>query len=77
MSKEKPTKPLKEIPKIQNENAALRQENLKLQRRIVTLEAQMISARNKIIALQDRIPVEQLTDDELEEAIQKKKTELH
>ncbi len=75
MPKAKHAKQPEGVQKLRLENAALKQENLKLQRRIVTLEAQMTSARHKIIALQERVPVSKLTDEELEERIHHEKTD--
>jgi hypothetical protein len=77
MPKEKPTKTSDGPQKLRRENVALRAENLKLQRRIVMLEAQMISANNKIVALRERIPASQLTDDELKDVIHQEVTGTH
>ncbi len=77
MPKEKPAKERNGIQNLRNVNAALREENLKLERRIVALEAQMISARNKIVALHERIPPSKLTDDELKEKIRQEEAGSH
>ena len=66
MPESKPKRQSQEVQKLRVENAALNQENLKLERRIVRLEAALTSAKHRIRALQERIPIPELTDRELE-----------
>ena len=67
------TKHAEGIQRLRKENSALKGENLKLQRKIVALEVKLTSARHTIIALQERVPLEQLSTEELEEIASGKK----